>query len=158
MPHPADAVLGLTPLTNPLPLPLLITGVSGVAGYNALFYFQRRHPGQVIGIRPRQTFRLVGPGVVALDAENEADLDQLFREHSFRSVLNTTGNCALKSCELAPDMAYRTNVSSAAPSPTSPTPMRRAWYTSRATSSIPGPAGAAMSKPTLSIPSRSTAR
>src|SRR5262249_32908053 len=37
----------------------------------------------------------------------------LFHLHRFRAVLNTTGNCALKSCELAPDMAYRTNVLSA---------------------------------------------
>ena len=32
------------------PLPLLITGISGVAGYNALPFFQRAYPGQVIGI------------------------------------------------------------------------------------------------------------
>ena len=35
-----------------LPLPLLITGVTGVAGYNALHYFQELYPGQVMGIRP----------------------------------------------------------------------------------------------------------
>ena len=34
------------------PLPLLITGVAGVAGYNALHYFRERYPGQVVGIRP----------------------------------------------------------------------------------------------------------
>jgi len=33
----------LTPAAR-LPLPLLITGVSGVAGWNALPYFLRRHP------------------------------------------------------------------------------------------------------------------
>ena len=31
-------------------LPLLITGITGVAGFNAFRYFQRRYPGQVIGI------------------------------------------------------------------------------------------------------------
>jgi dTDP-4-dehydrorhamnose reductase len=103
----------LRPPCHPLPLPLLITGVSGVAGYNAFFHFQRWRPGQVVGIRPTQTWRLVGPGIVALDTENESDLEQLFREHRFRSVLNSTGSCALKSCELAPEMAYRTNVTSA---------------------------------------------
>jgi dTDP-4-dehydrorhamnose reductase len=92
---------------------MLITGVSGVAGYNALFHFQRLYPAQVVGIRPVQTWRLVGPGVAPLDTEDEDGLRRLFREHRFRSVLNATGSCALKSCELAPDMAHRTNVVSA---------------------------------------------
>jgi dTDP-4-dehydrorhamnose reductase len=105
----------MNPSLDPsFPLPLLITGISGVAGYNALYYFQRRHPGRVVGIRPTVTWQLTGPNVVALDTEALGDLDALFRQHRFRSVLNTTGNCALKSCELAPDMAYRTNVTSAA--------------------------------------------
>lgn len=96
-----------------LPLPLLVTGVSGVAGYNALFHFQHAHPGHVVGIRPTATYRLKGPGIVAVDTEDEAALGELFRRHRFRSVLNTTGNCALKACELSPDLAYRTNVLSA---------------------------------------------
>jgi dTDP-4-dehydrorhamnose reductase len=92
---------------------LLITGISGVAGYNALPYFLRRYPGQVIGIRPTQTWQLVGPGIVALDTQDRDLLFELFRVHRFRAVLNTTGNCALKSCELDSDMAWRTNVVSA---------------------------------------------
>ncbi|HTU20463.1 MAG TPA: sugar nucleotide-binding protein [Gemmataceae bacterium] len=100
-------------LSLPIPLPLLITGISGVAGYNALPYFQRRHPGQVIGIRPTQTWQLVGPGVVAVDTQDRDALFDLFRSHGFRAVLNCTGNCALKSCELDPAMAWRTNVVSA---------------------------------------------
>lgn len=95
-------------------LPLLITGVSGVAGYNALFHFQRRYPGQVVGIRPTQTWQLVGDDIVPLDTEDRAGLRALFEKHRFRAVLNTTGNCALKSCELDPAMAERTNVASAA--------------------------------------------
>src|SRR5262249_60363293 len=63
--------------------------------------------------RPTAPWRLPGPAVAAIDTEDLAALDDLFREHRFRSVLNTTGNCALKSCELAPDMAHRTNVTSA---------------------------------------------
>jgi dTDP-4-dehydrorhamnose reductase len=108
--------LPISPSFTPHPLPLLITGISGVAGYNAFFHFHARFPGQVVGIRPTQTWRLVGKGsqqIVPLDTEHESDLQQLFRKHRFRAVLNTTGNCALKSCELAPDMAYRTNVLSA---------------------------------------------
>ncbi|MCS6849955.1 MAG: sugar nucleotide-binding protein [Gemmataceae bacterium] len=94
-------------------LPLLITGISGVAGYNAFHYFQRRYPGQVIGTRARQTFRLLGPGIVALDAEDLNALRGLFRRYRFRSVLNCVGNCALKSCELDPAMARKLNVASA---------------------------------------------
>jgi dTDP-4-dehydrorhamnose reductase len=95
-------------------LPLLITGISGVAGYNALAYFRQRYPGQVIGVRPTQTWQLVGPDIEPLDTEDRDGMVSLFRKHGFRSVLNTTGNCALKSCELDPAMAERTNVVSAA--------------------------------------------
>src|SRR5437016_11953458 len=86
-------------------LPLLITGITGVAGFNAFHFFQRRYPGQVIGLRPRQTWRLTGPGIVAQDAEDAAGVRELFRTHRVRSVLNCVGNCALKSCELDPAMA-----------------------------------------------------
>src|SRR5205085_1575857 len=106
-------VLTHLPLAGPLPLPLLLTGISGVAGYNALAYFRHRFPGAVVGVRPTQTWRLTGPGVVAVDTEDEPGLEALFRRHRFAAVLNTTGNCALKSCELAPEMAHRTNVVSA---------------------------------------------
>ena len=95
-------------------LPLLVTGVSGVAGWNAFPYFRRRHPGRVVGIRPTATRRLVGDDVIGLDTEDRAGLHALFERHRFRSVLNCTGNCALKSCELDPAMARRTNVDSAA--------------------------------------------
>src|SRR5437660_9529839 len=90
---------------HPLRLPLLITGATGVAGFNALHYFQKRYPGQVIGIRPQQTWRLVGEGIVFLDVEDWDGLGELFRTHHFGSVLNCIGNCALKSCELDPTMA-----------------------------------------------------
>jgi dTDP-4-dehydrorhamnose reductase len=94
-------------------LPLLITGIAGVAGYNAWHYFRRRYPGRVVGIRPRRNARFVGDGVVALDAEDRAGLRELFRRHRFAAVLNAVGNCALKSCELDPAMARLVNVASA---------------------------------------------
>ena len=56
-------------------LPLLVTGVAGVAGFNAFHYFRRKYPGQVIGIRPHQTFRLVGEGIVPLDAEDRRAIE-----------------------------------------------------------------------------------
>jgi dTDP-4-dehydrorhamnose reductase len=95
-------------------LPLLITGITGVAGYNALLYFQERYPGQVVGIRPHQTWRLEGDGILALDAEDFGGMHAIFDEYGFRSVLNCVGNCALKSCELDPAMARQLNVESAA--------------------------------------------
>lgn len=94
-------------------LPLLITGVAGVAGFNAFHYFHSRYPGQVVGIRPHQTFRLTGPGIFAQDAEDAPGMTRLFDRFGFRSVLNTVGNCALKSCELDPAMADAVNVQSA---------------------------------------------
>jgi dTDP-4-dehydrorhamnose reductase len=94
-------------------LPLLLTGITGVAGYNALQYFQRRYPGQVVGTRPQQTRTLRGDGIVALDAEDASGMRALFRKFRFRAVLNAVGNCALKSCELDPAMARLVNVASA---------------------------------------------
>jgi dTDP-4-dehydrorhamnose reductase len=96
-----------------IPLPLLITGVAGVAGYNALAYFQARYPGQVVGIRQRDNWRLDGPGVVACNAEDRRGLTELFDHHRFASVLDCAGNCALKACELDPAMAWRINVEGA---------------------------------------------
>jgi dTDP-4-dehydrorhamnose reductase len=94
-------------------LPLLLTGITGVAGYNAFHWLRDRYPGQVIGTRPRVTWRLSGPGVVELDAEDAAGMRELFRHYRFGAVLNCVGNCALKSCELDPAMARVVNVASA---------------------------------------------
>ena len=95
---------------NRVPLPLLITGVAGVAGYNALSYFQAKYPGQVIGIRQRDNWRLDGPGIVACNAEDREGLARLFDEHRFAAVLDCAGNCALRACELDPPLAWRINV------------------------------------------------
>src|SRR5947207_10146059 len=93
-----------------LRLPLLVTGITGVAGYNAFHYFRHRFPGCVVGIRPHRTFRLTGDGVIALDADDVDGLRDLCRIYRFGSVLNAVGNCALKACELDPAMARRLNV------------------------------------------------
>ena len=97
------------PVADP-PLPLLITGISGVAGFNALHYYRELYPGKVIGIRQRDNWRLTGPGVAECNAEDREGLRRLFAEHRFAAVLNCAGNCALKSCELDPGMAWRINV------------------------------------------------
>jgi len=95
-----------------LQLPLLITGVAGVAGYNAFRYFSARYPGQVIATRRADNWPLQGEGIVACDADDREQLARLFDEYRFRSVLNSEGSCALRSCELDPEMAYRVNVGS----------------------------------------------
>ena len=63
-----------------------------------------KYPGQVVGIRQAENFRLVGPGVVACNAEDRAGLARLFDEHQFAAVLDCAGNCALKQCEVAPEI------------------------------------------------------
>jgi dTDP-4-dehydrorhamnose reductase len=93
-----------------VPLPLLITGVAGVAGYNALQYFRARYPGQVIAIRQEDNWPLAGEGIVACNAEDHAGLRALFDRFQFQSVLNCAGNCALRACELDSRLAWRTNV------------------------------------------------
>ena len=92
------------------PLPLLITGISGVAGYNALDYFQAKYPGRVVGMRQTDARALSGPGIVACDAEDRDGLARLFDEHRFKAVLDCAGNCALKPCQLDPRMARTINV------------------------------------------------
>jgi len=92
------------------PLPLLITGITGVEGYNALRYFHSLYPGQVIGIRRPECWRLQGEGIVACSMADRDALSQLFDRYQFASVLSCEGNCALKPCELDPKMAWRINV------------------------------------------------
>ncbi|WP_152097899.1 SDR family oxidoreductase [Lacipirellula parvula] len=93
-----------------IPLPLLITGVAGVAGYNAFDYFSQRYPGRVIGIRQADNWKLSAPGIVACDAEDREELNRLFDRWQFGSVLDCAGNCALRACELDTRLAWRTNV------------------------------------------------
>jgi dTDP-4-dehydrorhamnose reductase len=93
-----------------IPLPLLITGLAGVPGFNAWHYFHKRFPGQVIGIRQEDNRLIRGKDVVACNAENRRQLARLFDKYKFRSVLDCAGNCALKQCECAPEIAWRINV------------------------------------------------
>ncbi len=91
-------------------LPLLVTGIAGVAGYNAFQYFRARFPGQVFGVRRADNWPLAGHGIIACDAMDEAGWARLFDEHQFKAVVNCEGSCKLKSCELDPEMARRINV------------------------------------------------
>ena len=94
----------------PPPLPLLVTGVAGVTGYNALDYFQQRYPGQVIGLRRADNWPLAGEGIVGCDIHDVAGLQELFDRYQFRSVLHSEGTCKLRACELDPQLARRVNV------------------------------------------------
>jgi len=94
------------------PLPLLITGIAGVAGYNALDYFRRLYPGGVVGIRRVDNWPLSGDAIMPCDMWRRDDLKRLFDAHQFASVLSCEGSCALKSCQLDPAMAWRINVQS----------------------------------------------
>ncbi len=91
------------------PLPILVTGIAGVSGFNAFHYFRERYPGQVIGLRQTSLWHLTGEGIEPCDAEDLGGLRRLFDRYQFRSVLNCAGNCALRSCELDPEMAWRIN-------------------------------------------------
>jgi hypothetical protein len=98
----------ITRAYEPIPLPLLITGVAGVAGFNAFQYFRARYPGQVIAIRQEDNWPLTGKGIVPCNAEDHGRLRALFDEYQFRSVLNCAGICALRACELESRVAWRT--------------------------------------------------
>jgi dTDP-4-dehydrorhamnose reductase len=100
----------ITGVHETVPLPLLITGVAGVAGYNAFHYFRSRYPGQVVAIRQEDNWPLVGDGIIACNAEDHLRLRAIFDEYGFQSVLNCAGNCALRACELDSRLAWRTNV------------------------------------------------
>ena len=100
-----------TSLPDP-PLPLLVTGIAGVAGYNAFHYFRGKYGKDVIGIRPVNNWPLRGGGIVACNNEDRDGLTELFEKFAFRSVLNCAGSCALKACELDPGLAHRVNVDS----------------------------------------------
>jgi dTDP-4-dehydrorhamnose reductase len=93
-------------------LPLLLTGIAGVAGYNAYHHFSRLYPGQVIATRRADNWPLQGEGIVPCDGDDRGELQQLFDKYQFGSVLNCEGTCKLKSCELDPAMAQRINVTS----------------------------------------------
>ena len=97
-----------------LPLPLLITGIPGVPGYNALDYFLAKYPGRVFGVRQADNSRLRGPAILPCSAEDREGMARLFDRYEFASVLDCAGNCALKACELNPDLARRINVEGAA--------------------------------------------
>jgi dTDP-4-dehydrorhamnose reductase len=94
------------------PLPLLITGLAGVAGYNAFQFLRARYGDQVLAIRRSDYWPLSGPGIIPCDMDDRDAMRRLFDQHQFAAVLHCEGTCKLKSCELDPVMARRINVQS----------------------------------------------
>jgi len=98
--------------SSAIPLPLLITGVAGVVGYNAFAYFRAKYGEQVIGTRRVDNWPLTADGIAPCNIDQRDELAALFEKHEFAAVLNCGGSCALKSCELDPEMSHRVNVQS----------------------------------------------
>ena len=95
---------------QPEQLPMLVTGIAGVSGYNAFHHFRRKFGDRVFGIRREQNWPLKGDGIIGCDIENYDKIRDLIERHSIRTILNCGGSCALKACELDPTMANRVNV------------------------------------------------
>ncbi len=91
-------------------LPLLVTGLPGLPGYNSFHYLRHRYGDGVIGLKPRHTRALDYGGVYAINAEDRADFQALFERYRFRTVIDASGCCALKSCEFNPQLAELINV------------------------------------------------
>jgi dTDP-4-dehydrorhamnose reductase len=89
---------------------MLITGIAGVPGYNAFHYFRSRYGDSVVGIRQSSMWPLQGEGIVACDVEDTSEVERLWDQYRFASLLNCAGSCRLKSCQLDPQMAHRVNV------------------------------------------------
>lgn len=97
-------------VSSSIELPILVTGIAGVAGYNAFHFLRRRFGDSVIGVRRPDLWPLDGPGVVGCDLADSDAVASLWDQYGFRSLVNCLGSCKLKSCELDPEMARRVNV------------------------------------------------
>lgn len=95
---------------QPIRLPLLVTGIAGVAGFNAFHFFRQQFGDQVIGVRRPELWPLAGPGIVACDITDREAVKRLWQQYRFKSLISCHGSCRLKSCELDPSMAHRVNV------------------------------------------------
>ena len=90
-------------------LPLLVTGLAGVPGLNSFFYFRKKYGMATVGIKPGHTAALDYPEVFGISAEDRVDLDRLFDAYRFKTVIDASGCCALKSCEYNPRLARLIN-------------------------------------------------
>ena len=91
-------------------LPLLVCGIAGVSGYNAFQQLREKYGDQVYGQRPTRNWPLSGDGIIGCDLEDIDSFRKILQDHKIKTVLNCGGSCALKACELDPEMANRVNV------------------------------------------------
>lgn len=90
-------------------LPILVTGLAGVPGYALFRYFKSLFPGQVYGVRPKKNACVTGDTVFGIDAEETNSFAAIFKGHRFGTVIDASGNCALKSCECDPVLSKLLN-------------------------------------------------
>ena len=65
-------------------LPLLITGIAGVSGFNAFHYFRKKFGDQVIGLRTVNNWPLCGEQIVACNVEEEEAFQNIIdKSHTF---------------------------------------------------------------------------
>ena len=90
---------------------MLVTGLPGVPGWSLFRHFAAQAPGRVIGIKPVANTDVKAPHVVSLDAEDYSGMADLFAQYRFRSVVDASGNCALKACTADPALSRLLNYS-----------------------------------------------
>ncbi len=93
-----------------LQLPVLVTGVSGVAGYSLFYELRRKYGDMVLGTRPEKTYRMVDAGIVGTNLSERDNVRRLVHQHQIQTIVNCGGSCHLKGCELDHEMARRVNV------------------------------------------------
>lgn len=100
-------------------LPILILGLNGVPGFALFRHFNKLYgnvtvrgdvPG-VIGIRSIKHPCVFGENVFGVDAEETERLGELFEKFRFGTVIDASGNCALKACECDPARSRLLNYS-----------------------------------------------
>ena len=87
----------------------MVCGIAGVSGYNAFHWFRQRY-GDVIGQRPRRNWNLNGENIIGHDLSEVDAIRSVLEARRVRTVINAGGSCALKACELDPEMAQQLNV------------------------------------------------
>ncbi len=108
-------------------MPFLVVGLNGVPGYAIYRYFNKRYGGsdvfngeradicshgnRIYGIRPIKHPCVYGDNVFAVDAEQTERLEELFEKFRFATVIDASGNCALKACECDPGRSRLLNYS-----------------------------------------------
>ena len=98
-----------SPRVDP-PTPLLVTGVTGVAGYACLAYFQSRFPGKVYGSVQETDVDFPAPDLIFVDLRDYGALERELDARKISAILDCAGNCALKACQLDPKIAWDLNV------------------------------------------------